>query len=370
MIARGRGGVVNVSSVAGFLPGRGGTYGADKAWVTSFTEALAALARRHGRAGDGAVPRVRPHRVPRAGPHRRGESHGPDVAAAQRVVDEGLADLARGKVVSVPSRQYKALSTLVDVLPRPLLRGLVRRFEPMTGVEDDRGALAALVRELGVVHERVTLSSGARVRLLRRHAPRHPRPPRGAVDRTAHARAHGRLDLRRGRRPHARRRPDRRRRPARRRERGRRSAGRRVRRPQGHQAARHAEVDRGTGRRGPRRARRRGHVDDRRLRCSRPCTRSARRGPRSSAWRPSWTARPAPRRPSRPKGCPTVRCSDWLISDWADQPIALWKQPRNRFGSSLVHGAWRILGGHGTITRGRADGGRARAMASPHSPLG
>jgi hypothetical protein len=49
--------------------------------------------------------------------------------AAQRVVDEGLADLARGKVVSVPSRQYKALSTLVDVLPRPLLRGLVRRFE-------------------------------------------------------------------------------------------------------------------------------------------------------------------------------------------------------------------------------------------------
>jgi orotate phosphoribosyltransferase len=31
----------------------------------------------------------------------------------------------------------------------------------MTAVEDDRGQLAALVRELGVVHERVTLSSGA-----------------------------------------------------------------------------------------------------------------------------------------------------------------------------------------------------------------
>ena len=31
----------------------------------------------------------------------------------------------------------------------------------MTTIEDDRGRLAALVRELGVVHERVTLSSGA-----------------------------------------------------------------------------------------------------------------------------------------------------------------------------------------------------------------
>ena len=31
----------------------------------------------------------------------------------------------------------------------------------MTGIEDDRGRLAALVRELGVVREQVTLSSGA-----------------------------------------------------------------------------------------------------------------------------------------------------------------------------------------------------------------
>ncbi len=43
---------------------------------------------------------------------------------AERVVGECLADLARGKVVSVPSPQYKAIVAWMDLMPRPLLRRL------------------------------------------------------------------------------------------------------------------------------------------------------------------------------------------------------------------------------------------------------
>jgi uncharacterized protein len=125
MIDRGRGAVVNVSSIAGFLPGRSPSYGADKAWVTSFTEGIATSLRGTGVHAMALCPGyVRTEFHERAGIDV-GARRGPFWLEPARVVDDCLADLARGRVISVPSRQYRAIAVAADLLPRTLVRRLV-----------------------------------------------------------------------------------------------------------------------------------------------------------------------------------------------------------------------------------------------------
>ena len=125
MLARHSGRIINVASVAAFLPR--GSYSAAKSWLVSFSRGANLAYSKQGVTVTAVCPGF-----------THTEFHdrmGMDKTAtprwmwlqAERVVREGLADNARGRAVSIPTKRYKVLTAAARVLPDRLVAGPPRR---------------------------------------------------------------------------------------------------------------------------------------------------------------------------------------------------------------------------------------------------
>ncbi len=136
MIARGRGNIINVSSVSGFGQNPGSvSYSATKTWMTSFTEGIYMELKSVGS----------PVRVQALCPgFTLSEFHDtmhfdrktlPDWMwmSSDEVVDASLRALDRDQLIVIPGWRYRLLVFLMRALPRPLYHSLAIKYARGTG---------------------------------------------------------------------------------------------------------------------------------------------------------------------------------------------------------------------------------------------
>ncbi|GAA4414730.1 SDR family NAD(P)-dependent oxidoreductase [Georgenia halophila] len=120
MRERGHGVVINVASVAGLIPM--GAYSAIKSWVRTYSDSLALELAGTGVQVTTLLPGwVRTEFHDRAG-IRTGSIPEALWLEADRVVEECLADVEKGRVRSVPSKRFSTIAFLAEHLPRPVVR--------------------------------------------------------------------------------------------------------------------------------------------------------------------------------------------------------------------------------------------------------
>jgi len=129
MRERGRGHIINVSSVAGFVPTS--TYAASKGWCTAFTQTLA-----HELSGSGVTATALCPGFTRTEMHERSNvdiSRLPKALwlEADSLVRDCLDDVAAGKVISVPGVQYKVIAGIAQVVPTSLARAVSGRVSSL-----------------------------------------------------------------------------------------------------------------------------------------------------------------------------------------------------------------------------------------------
>jgi hypothetical protein len=126
MAARGRGAILNVSSIAAWLGN--GSYAAHKAWVASFTEGLASQLKGTGVSATAVLPGLTHTEF-----HERAELNDyddlPELAwlDAEDVVRAALSAVRRKQVLVTPSVRYGTLAGVVRVLPRTWVRAVAGR---------------------------------------------------------------------------------------------------------------------------------------------------------------------------------------------------------------------------------------------------
>lgn len=125
MKERGRGTIVNVSSVAGFIAS--GTYSAAKSYVTVFSEGLSSELAGTGVRVTALCPGFTHTEFHQRAGLDMGEGPSFMWLDADRLVRDCLDDVAKGRVVSVPGAQYKAIVALLRLAPRSLVRSRSRR---------------------------------------------------------------------------------------------------------------------------------------------------------------------------------------------------------------------------------------------------
>jgi uncharacterized protein len=125
MVPRGRGYLLNVSSVASFQASPGlGVYAATKAYVTSLSEALHAEVGGSGVHVTALCPGLTRTEFQELSNSTGVASRVPDLAwtSVEQVASTGLRDVASNKTISVPGALYKVAVTGSDLLPRSITR--------------------------------------------------------------------------------------------------------------------------------------------------------------------------------------------------------------------------------------------------------
>jgi short-subunit dehydrogenase len=125
MVPRGRGWLLNVSSVASFQPApKLAVYAATKAYVTSLTESLHEEVRGCGVHVTVLCPGLTKTEFQSVSNTASYADSFPDAAwtSPESVVTAGLAAVVANRTIAVPGRQYRLMSAVVNVTPRWLRR--------------------------------------------------------------------------------------------------------------------------------------------------------------------------------------------------------------------------------------------------------